>query len=130
MDEVRNGRSHVAVAAALFFLASLTVGGLTMAVGVTKPVVLAVRLLVALSLAVAMFKGANWARWTVVVLAGIGGLSAVSTAIMSGPELPLFGKTIIGALGIFYLALAGFLAFSRSVASYFRASYVNLEPYP
>lgn len=67
-----------------------------------------------------LFKGKNWARWIFVVLlllAGVIGIFGI-ISIQNGIEksIALLVMTTI------YLASAGLLVFSKSVASYFSAS--------
>lgn len=124
----RPGRSHVVLAAVLFLLASLVIGSITMALGTTKPLVLVVRLALAFGLAVAMLKGANWARWVIAVLGGAAGLWAGITTWSGFATQPLGASVFLGAFAAYYLGLAAFLAFSPSLGAYFREPMATMTP--
>ncbi|MFY9259038.1 MAG: hypothetical protein WAO71_00865 [Gallionella sp.] len=66
-----------------------------------------------------LFKGKNWARWIFVVLLALGGAIAVF-AITTGPS-GTEKSIILLVMSVTYLASAGLLVFSKSVASYFSA---------
>jgi hypothetical protein len=101
-------------------LSSLVAGTLTMAAGTTKPLVLLVRLTLTFLLALAMVKGASWARWVIVVLTAIAGLYGGYSMFSIASPVPIFNLMILGAMCLFYLGLSAFLAFSPSVNAYFR----------
>jgi hypothetical protein len=97
-----------------------------MALGTTKPLVLMVRLALAFGLAVAMVRGANWARWVIAVLGGVAGLWAGITTWSGFATQPVGASVFLGAFSVYYVGLAAFLAFSPSLAAYFREPMITI----
>lgn len=64
-----------------------------------------------------LFKGKNWARWIFVVLLALGGVIGVF-GITAGPS-GIEKSIVLLVMSVTYLASAGLLVFSKSIASYF-----------
>ncbi len=67
-----------------------------------------------------LFKGKNWARWIFVVLLVAAGVVGIF-GIISGQN-KIDKSIVLLAMSTTYLASAGLLVFSKSIASYFSAS--------
>jgi hypothetical protein len=67
-----------------------------------------------------LFKGKNWARWVFVVLLALGG--AIAALAISSGHNGAEKSIVLLVMSVTYLASAGLLTFSKSVARYFSAS--------
>ena len=72
-----------------------------------------------------LFKGKNWARWALIVSMALGGTMGV-IAITSG-QFGIEKFSVLNAMSFAYLALAGLLTFSKTVASYFAPSSLGIS---
>ena len=78
------------------------------------------RLLVNFLLCWFLFKGKNWARWTLIVLLALGGTMIAFVLATGQPGIEK--AVVLYVISFTYLVSAGLLAFSRGIASHFSAS--------
>jgi hypothetical protein len=80
----------------------------------------AIRLSITAALSWFMFDGESWARWTNAAFSALGGLLAFFSVLSAAGMGRIVPAIVLGVFAFFYLAVALVLAFSPSVAEYYR----------